>query len=367
MPQGQQHVQRRIGQQHAQPVQARGKGLGQGTVRPAPEQHDRAAGGAQLLLLLRADLADDADAGKVPRHQGKGLFIPKLARPQKRHAFRVPGIAGEVEAAQTLDRRDSAFGDKIRKAFERIARAFAVRFQPAHAGAADRAGIGLGVMAPVLRVAVLGRAFRAHRKPGHGGMRAVVGNARDDGKARPAVRAVDEGIAVPPVLRVQQLRLAVRAQAQIRRDRGPGGSRVGGQDRKPIAAKRWRLRRIQGEEHRAGRAVGANARDQGMAGIGPALAVDFDPIRGIANKARQAERLGLTGDKGAKADALYNAVNGNEQPNHPSRYSSSVCVPSSATVSRAESGPSARLEKNMRMSGLMSRACAAIFFGSTPT
>ena len=75
----------------------------------------------------------------------------------------------------------------------------------AHAGAALRACVRLRVEAAVGGVLVLRPARRAHREAGHRRPWPVVGHAAHDREARPAVRAVDERVAVAAVSRVEQL------------------------------------------------------------------------------------------------------------------------------------------------------------------
>ena len=60
-------------------------------------------------------------------------------------------------------------------------------------------------------IVVLRLAGGAHFEARHRGLRAVVGNAARDGEARAAVGAVEEGIAVAAVARIEQLAQAVRA------------------------------------------------------------------------------------------------------------------------------------------------------------
>ena len=72
--------------------------------------------------------------------------------------------------------------------------------------------------APIQRVGVLLRTDGAHGEFLHGRLFAVVGQLLDDGKARAAVRAVDERIAVAAVRRVEQFAHAVFARCQIRRN-----------------------------------------------------------------------------------------------------------------------------------------------------
>ena len=63
--------------------------------------------------------------------------------------------------------------------------------------------------APVCRILVLRLAVAAHRELVHGSLRTVVGDVLNDGEAWPAVGAVDERIAVAPVLGVEQLIQAI--------------------------------------------------------------------------------------------------------------------------------------------------------------
>ena len=64
-------------------------------------------------------------------------------------------------------------------------------------------------------VVVLALAARTEREAGHGGVRPVVGGACDDGVAGTAVGAVDERIAVTPVVRLEKLVQAIRADITI--------------------------------------------------------------------------------------------------------------------------------------------------------
>ena len=97
----------------------------------------------------------------------------------------------------------------------------ALVFAPADMGAAFEARVGLRVEAAVQRVAVLAGAALAHGEVLHGGALAVVGQLLDDGEPRPAVRAVDERVAVAAVVGVEQLARAVVAGGQVgRHERG---------------------------------------------------------------------------------------------------------------------------------------------------
>lgn len=83
---------------------------------------------------------------------------------------------------------------------------------------AIEAGIGLRMIAAIGHVGVLGGALRAHLESAHGGHGAVVGEVLDDGEARSAVRAVDEGVVVTSVLRVEELAYTGVAGGEIGTD-----------------------------------------------------------------------------------------------------------------------------------------------------
>ena len=74
--------------------------------------------------------------------------------------------------------------------------------------------------AAVERVFVFGSAIFAHREFPHGRLRAVIRDVFDDRKARPAVRAVYERVAVAAVARVKQLSEAFVACGDVGWDGG---------------------------------------------------------------------------------------------------------------------------------------------------
>ena len=72
--------------------------------------------------------------------------------------------------------------------------------------------------AAVGRVLVLAAAGGTHREGRHRRARAVVGTAADDREPGPALRAVEERVAIPAVGRVEQLPQAVVAGGDVGRD-----------------------------------------------------------------------------------------------------------------------------------------------------
>src|SRR5579862_6962765 len=76
--------------------------------------------------------------------------------------------------------------------------------------------VRLCVKTAVARVIVFGAAFPAHRKNRHRSSRPVVGDIAHDREARPAIRAVDEGIEIPAIGGIEQLTQTIGARGYIR-------------------------------------------------------------------------------------------------------------------------------------------------------
>jgi len=89
-----------------------------------------------------------------------------------------------------------------------------------HPGPADRTGIGLGMKSTVEWIIVFGLAVRAHAEMAHGGLGAVIGNVIDDGISRTTVGAVNKGISISTIVRIEKLIFTVIADGYIRRNQG---------------------------------------------------------------------------------------------------------------------------------------------------
>ena len=132
-----------------------------------------------------------------------------LARAQACDRFLVRCIARKVVPAETLDSDD-------RPRLQRFDHVLEWQREPWPAdGARDR----LGVEAAVPGVLVLAAAIGAEQEPCHRGQRPVVRNADDDREPRSALRTVDEGVAEPPIVRIEELSEALVAGRDVRRDR----------------------------------------------------------------------------------------------------------------------------------------------------
>ena len=82
------------------------------------------------------------------------------------------------------------------------------------------AGIRLRVKAAIERVVVFGLALGAHGKRSHRGLRPVVRDATRNGKARPAVGAVQKRITIAAVGGVEQFAKTIGAGGGVRGDTG---------------------------------------------------------------------------------------------------------------------------------------------------
>ena len=212
----QQHVQRRIGQHHSE-----GAVLAQMREGPGLELFEQDYGLPEALerrgLPVR-HAAEGARAGGIPAHYGEGLLVAPLAPPELAHDIRLRQ-AGEVHTAEALD-ADNLPG--LQLPTRRLYGVAGYLAPPGVEIEAPRPALGaavrLRVIAPVAYVAKFALAVRAHGEGRHGRARAVVGHGFYYGEARAAVRAVYERVPVPPVVRVQELPAAVRADADVGRD-----------------------------------------------------------------------------------------------------------------------------------------------------
>ena len=190
------------------------------------QQYDGANAAGQQTALDIIDMAQAFSIGKAAYHNGKRLVAAALATAQLDHRLLIGGVAGQMESAQALDGDNTAAGQQLDTAvnngiagFARAAdgrrrsRALelhvARRLAPRNVRPAVKAGIGLRVKAPVKRVAILCGALGAHGKAIHRRGRSVIRQRPDDGKARPAVGAVDKGVVIASVGGVEQLAQAV--------------------------------------------------------------------------------------------------------------------------------------------------------------
>jgi len=315
-------VQGGVGQHRAEHGVVRGDVRRDIRLRSRVEQDDRRADGGQQRGFVGVNHAAAAHRLQRFQHHGEGLVRAGFARAQAAHSLRAGGVAGQVVAAQPLDRHDVPGPQQRRRAGDVVLAARepiggrVCRGDQAQARPADRAGVRLGVKAAVQRVVVFRLAGRAHGEGAHGGHRPVVGHGFDDGVARPAVGAVGEGVAVAAVGRVQDFRQAVGAGGHVRRDQGcpgVGGAVADGEGRERLAVKGQRCDRHpvdagQGRRFRPDRPL------EGLQGGGRTLHGDVHAGRGIEHPAGQAVAHGQTVDEGPESHALHHTVDMDVSP-----------------------------------------------------
>ena len=124
-------------------------------------------------------------------------------------------------AADALDGENAAVRHNAARLCERITRRLRPVYNQTIGGTADGARIRLCVKATVGGVVILVLTCGAHPKRSHRGQRPIVGHTANDGVARPAVRAVRKGVAMPPICRREDLTPTVRADRKIGRDERP--------------------------------------------------------------------------------------------------------------------------------------------------
>ncbi len=159
--------------------------------------------------------------GKGAHHHRQRLALAPLERSQSGNTLFTTCIAYQVITPHPLDRDKLAClqgaGSCLQGIFalgQRIAAAGA----PAEMGPALGAAHRLGMVASVQRVFIGRRTARAHGKACHGGVRAVVGEAADNGVARAAVCAVGKGVAMVAIVGVGHIPGACLTHSLIRRD-----------------------------------------------------------------------------------------------------------------------------------------------------
>ena len=327
---GEQVVQRRVRQQHADVAVAGRDGRRQRSVGAAAQQDDRSATRRQRLLLDRVDLGQGVGGGEVGNQDGERLVLPVLARAQRADRGLVGGEGGEVVAAEALDGDDGAGPQRGGRGGDRVGRRVPAP-RPPQPRPARRAAHRLRVEPPVRGVGVLPRAVGAHRERRHRRRRTVVGHPGDDREPRPAVRAVGERVAVAAVGRVAELTQAVRAGRGVRRDergaravRGARGDREGGVadggERADVDA------RHHGQRGRALTQRGDEPRQRG----GRSLGLDQHPRLVVADEPGQPELRRQRVHERPEPDALHDPGDPDARPGGCG-HASACCTSSHST------------------------------------
>ena len=276
----------------------------------AVEEEDRAGGRRKHGEV--ASIADGvaADHRRIARHQGEGLARPALPHPKGCDRLRIRRVAGELEAADPLDRNDLARTDQRHRFGDRVGRGngSTVRRGKRQPRAAFRAGDRLGVEAAVGRIGIIAGAVRAHRERRHAGAGAVVRDGADDREARPAMGAVGEGVAVAAGRRIGDLGEAGGTGRGIGRDAGRGPAGPAFDDGEAGGRRAGESRDLDrgdaGERRRLGLEPLEEARDRSAG----AEHLDQHPLAVIGDMAGELLLPCQPPDEGAEADALHRAA-----------------------------------------------------------
>ena len=266
-------------------------------------------------LSIGFDDGDSFDGGEVASHESEGLLRTVLPGAEEGNSLFVRGVAGEVEAANALDRDDLALDEGAAGSSD--GGDGGIFLQKADVGTAVRTADRLRVVAAVFWIMVFACTAVAHGEVFHGSAFAVVGRRFLDGEAGTAVGAVDEGMEVAGIFRVVEFAGAVIA----------GGDVGGNVDRALFMSAFDNLEIIETEA--GGEFLGVHREDDGtsrgivfdcveesLAGRARTFGVDFDVGAFVGDGATDVMGAGEIGDEGTEADALDDAGDGRVEKGH---------------------------------------------------
>ena len=258
----QQVVQRRVGQHHAELGAARRDRRRHGARRRAAAPARSGARARTAGVSASPELDERRGRLDVGRHQRERPVLAVLARAQPRHRGLVVGAAGEVVAAEALDRDDRAVEQQRRGRDASRRRPTASPSRTAGPQSGQALGCAWKRRSPGSSYSAWQRC--AHGEAGHRRQRPVVGHAAHDREARAAVGAVDERVAIAAVGGVEELGQAVVAGRGVgrrpARPRSPpaGLSRIRN-PRSPVGRQRRPRHRL---DRRQRRRLGRQPRDE---------------------------------------------------------------------------------------------------------
>ena len=316
----QQVMERRVRQHDAELAGARRDRRRDRRIRPARGQHDRALargeqppGGIVQLDQLERHLGGWAPSGRraAPPGASGRAAQPTTASSSARQARWNPPIPLTATIRPSARARAVASSDGVVPLGDRPPRAIG---EPERRPAVGT-GVGLGVEAAVEGILVFGPAPRAHLERRHRRQGPVVGHSAHDREARPAVRAVRERIAVPPVPRIHHLGETVIARRHIGRDGRIGAPAVLAL-RDPEARLAGRIERLIAHplDDRQRGSIRAQPLEQPLEGTRLPLGLDQHPPGVVQHPARQVKLGCQPVDEGTKADALHGPLNPHPHP-----------------------------------------------------
>jgi hypothetical protein len=181
--------------------------------------------------------------------------------------------------------------------------------------AIHRTGIGLAMKAPVQGGVVLGSAALAHDKMVHRSVGAIIRQRLDDAEAGAAIGAVDKGIAMTPIVRLEDLAQTTPAGRDIRKDEsGLLTSRFAiPYDKRRVADGR-KPRGFEAVDMRVRRQLSGQADQKLLEVLLTPLRLDEHTLCCIPDPTLESQCLRQTVSKRTKADPLHGSVNREAQP-----------------------------------------------------
>ena len=306
----QQVVQGCVGEHDAEPLRSgRHRRRDRGVDAPA-QQHDRPAVIGEQRRLDAVEVGQRAGGVEVGRHQRERLLLAVLAGAQGVDGRLVAREGREVVATESLHRHHGTRAHGRGGAGDRVTdRLAAVGGAEAQPGPARSAADGLRVEPSVGRVVVLARARVAHGEAGHRGARAVVGNVAHDREPRPAVRAVEERVAVPTVGGIEELTETVVAGCRVcghERASRPAG--IARDDGEVGVTARGQARRVQLVDRGERGQVGFDLGDKALDRVGRPLDLDEHAALVVADEAGECVPVRHVVHERAEADPLHDAA-----------------------------------------------------------
>ncbi len=281
-------LERRVRQEDAEPRNSGGDGGRDAVSCAGSGQHDWMRRYLQQCLFLRRKVAKISGRGKVAHHDGERLSVAMLPLAKPRDCLLAGCINAEMKSTDAFDREDLAAQEAINGFGYRIGRIDSCaidRFKP-YMRAAFRAGIGLGMEATVERIVILGLALGTHWKDGHRGLGPVIRDAASDGEARTAVGAVQEGISIAAIRRVEKFAETVGTGGCIGWDAGAYAAEdFARYDTEAGLARGRKVGGNNGVDAGEGRSFGSQAREEVLHAWIRAFELDDNSVRVVADGA----------------------------------------------------------------------------------
>src|SRR6266566_3712215 len=189
------------------------------------KQNNRPLNRHQGSVFLGTYFAEFFSYLNTRHHDREWLFDAPFALAEKRDRSGIRSVSGKMESSQAFHgnnqpglERGCALGYRVAGIND-----FTVSVPKLQLRAAIPARVRLSMKAAIQRIVVFGLACSTHREKCHRSARPVVRNIADDGESRATIRAIDEGIAKPPIARFEQLAQTIVASGHVGRDQGMNG------------------------------------------------------------------------------------------------------------------------------------------------